>query len=58
MTTNLSELKQRVSLVDYVESQGYSLSALRGSGHKAYRGVLGACPACGHKGHLFIYLSE
>ena len=55
MTTNLSELKQRVSLVDYVESQGYSLSALRGSGHKAYRGVLGACPACGHKGHLFIY---
>ncbi|MEE1130232.1 MAG: bifunctional DNA primase/helicase [Caryophanon sp.] len=55
MTKSLDELKQKVSLEMYVEGQGYSLSMVRGNGHRLYRSVVGACPICGHKDHLFVY---
>lgn len=55
MTRSLDELKQQVLLEDYLAGEGYQFGKESGSGNKRCRPILGPCPKCGHKDHLFIY---
>jgi len=46
----LEDLKEKVSIVDYIERSGLKLEK---AGQNAYR--LNPCPVCGHSDHFTIY---
>jgi len=46
----LEDLKEKISLLDYIEQSG---ARLEKAGQNVYR--INPCPICGHKDHFTIY---